>query len=472
MKEKKHITIIGGGMGGLALGQALLKYSDLLTFTIYERDESPSYRSQGYQISVHDYGVKALESLELNGFNVLMKENPIEGIMILRNNDLIPYVKLPKADGSLVNRFKLRDLLLQNLLPSSSSSSSSSSVSPSSSTVTVSVNDRLLFNKHFKSYEILQNQKILVSFEDNTSIETDFLIGADGINSRIRNQFRPDLPFESIHINGIAGFFSIETIQQKEGISSLCQYLQNTLIRIQLNERQSLLIMRFLSNDGIPQLLWIFTYDVDYMKEIHGKDLLLDVIEETEDLQTAARKEENNSSSTVPSGSISNEQLKKNLIKCLEGKEYSLELLECFQRTSSECLFQQRGYLSLVPKQELLVPTTESNPSFGLVTLLGDAAHAMTSHAGLGANTAFMDAVELAKYLSDSEIGITTNRWNEGYSQYEKEMFIRGYHAVYASLENTRKIHSDISSIRTFVLSMMGIGMKTWNYFQSGNYDF
>jgi hypothetical protein len=119
MKEKKHITIIGGGMGGLALGQALLKYSDLLTFTIYERDESPSYRSQGYQISVHDYGVKALESLELNGFNELMKENPIEGIMILRNNDLIPYVKLPKADGSLVNRFKLRDLLLQNLLLSS-----------------------------------------------------------------------------------------------------------------------------------------------------------------------------------------------------------------------------------------------------------------------------------------------------------------------------------------------------------------
>jgi 2-polyprenyl-6-methoxyphenol hydroxylase-like FAD-dependent oxidoreductase len=472
MNEKKHITIIGGGMGGLALGQALLKHPNL-NFTIYERDESISHRSQGYQISVHDYGVKALQSLQLNGFDALMQENPIEGIMILQNNDLIPYVKLPKADGSLVNRFKLRDLLLQNLLSSSPSTSSSPSA-------VSSVTERIIFNKRFKHYEILPNQKLVVSFEDNTSIETDFLVGADGVNSRVCDQFRPDLPFQPIRVNGIAGFFPIETQQQKEKIPSVCRYLQNTLVRIQLQERQSLLIMRFLSNEGIPHLLWIFTYDVDYMKEIHGKDLLLDITgekeeeeekEEKESLQTDARKTES-SENGVENGSLLNKQLKVNLLNCLKGKDYSLELIECIERTSSECLFQQRGYVSLVPNQELLIPTSESNPSFGVVTLLGDAAHAMTSHAGLGANTAFMDAIELAKYLSNSEIGIMSNRWNEGYSQYEKEMFSRGYQAVSASLENTRKIHSDISSIRTFVLNVMGIGMKTWNYFQTGNYDF
>ncbi len=53
------------------------------------------------------------------------------------------------------------------------------------------------------------------------------------------------------------------------------------------------------------------------------------------------------------------------------------------------------------------------------MTLLGDAAHAMTTHRGLGANTAFQDAVDLAKALK-------SDNWHSTLTNYESVMINRG----------------------------------------------
>jgi 2-polyprenyl-6-methoxyphenol hydroxylase-like FAD-dependent oxidoreductase len=59
----------------------------------------------------------------------------------------------------------------------------------------------------------------------------------------------------------------------------------------------------------------------------------------------------------------------------------------------------------------------------------------MTTHRGLGANTAFLDAVDLAKALQ------TVGDWREALSEYETKMFERGFQAAKESLQSTDSIH-------------------------------
>ena len=57
------------------------------------------------------------------------------------------------------------------------------------------------------------------------------------------------------------------------------------------------------------------------------------------------------------------------------------------------------------------------------VTLLGDAIHAMTPHAGLGANTAFKDAIDLRKALGAED-------WRAALKEYEETLVKRGNNGI------------------------------------------
>lgn len=48
-----HIIIIGAGLGGLMLAQALRKRG--ITFEIFERDEHENSRQQGWALGLHRY---------------------------------------------------------------------------------------------------------------------------------------------------------------------------------------------------------------------------------------------------------------------------------------------------------------------------------------------------------------------------------------------------------------------------------
>ena len=47
------VLIIGGGLGGLACAQGLRKHG--IPYEIFERDESPNSRTQGWALSLHWY---------------------------------------------------------------------------------------------------------------------------------------------------------------------------------------------------------------------------------------------------------------------------------------------------------------------------------------------------------------------------------------------------------------------------------
>eukprot|EP01032_Pedospumella_encystans_P018969 gene18969-21579_t len=112
----KQISVIGGGLGGLAFAQGMRLLAGYQV-VVYERDTSPSHRSQGYQIGLNSDGLGALNVLSLPGFPELIHENPLYGFM-MTDDQLEGLVRFPvqkvgtqPTKMSLVNRFRLRDIL-------------------------------------------------------------------------------------------------------------------------------------------------------------------------------------------------------------------------------------------------------------------------------------------------------------------------------------------------------------------------
>lgn len=84
-------------------------------------------------------------------------------------------------------------------------------------------------------------------------------------------------------------------------------------------------------------------------------------------------------------------------------------------------------------------PCTPWDNRNGLVTLVGDAAHAMTMYRGEGANHGILDAallVDQLKLVSAGEVGL-----EEGVRLYEKEMQDRGREAVLKSRQAALDAH-------------------------------
>ena len=50
---KPRVLIVGAGIGGIALGQALRKRG--IPFSLFERDASEHARFQGWALSLHDW---------------------------------------------------------------------------------------------------------------------------------------------------------------------------------------------------------------------------------------------------------------------------------------------------------------------------------------------------------------------------------------------------------------------------------
>jgi len=154
--------VIGGGLGGLAFAQGM-RLVPGYGVTVFERDKSLTHRSQGYQIGLNEEGLSALRSLHLPGFEKLTMENPLYGFL-MTDHKLNGLVRFPvqgvgtvPTKLSLVNRFRLRDILASGL--------------------------DIQWDKKFVRYEEASDS-VTAHFEDGTTATSSLLIGADGVNSK------------------------------------------------------------------------------------------------------------------------------------------------------------------------------------------------------------------------------------------------------------------------------------------------
>ncbi|TVY90321.1 FAD-dependent monooxygenase [Lachnellula willkommii] len=197
-----HILIVGAGVGGLALGQNLKKNG--ISFTLFERDASPSVRAQGYRVRVAGGGAEGLrECLDDEMFNLFentcAESKPLTdgGRFSAMNADsmesLFPneFPGLPKGPGGPgqgppemvkmssqkvfnkpynVDRTMLRNVLL------------------------LGQENHVKFAKSFTYYETTSTG-VTAFFRDGTSERGTLLVGADGTFSPVRKQLLPNVRY-------------------------------------------------------------------------------------------------------------------------------------------------------------------------------------------------------------------------------------------------------------------------------------
>lgn len=165
-----NYAIIGAGIGGLTTALALQRKG--IAYQVYER--FPKLSPVGAGIWLSPNALQVLEHLELLE-EVKQQGNSIDRITIGKP-DLSPISDIPQNlikqrfgySAIAIHRAKLQKLLLDKI-----------------------PKEKVHLGKAFESFSD-EGAQLSLNFSDGSGARTDFLIGADGIKSRVRNQLFPD----------------------------------------------------------------------------------------------------------------------------------------------------------------------------------------------------------------------------------------------------------------------------------------
>ncbi|TMW55245.1 hypothetical protein Poli38472_013136 [Pythium oligandrum] len=186
-QDNQRVLIIGGGIGGLCLAEGLKRQG--IPFTVFERDPSVTFRSQGFRLRIDNDGYNALEAcLSTQALNVFTKTTAefVPGFRFVDAKTAEPSAPRaqgrpqggpevrgpPRGDGAKVfsaDRLVLRSVLLLGL-----------------------TEDELRYNMAFKSYTTLENGLVEAEFENGERVTGGLLVGAEGTYSRVRRQYLPN----------------------------------------------------------------------------------------------------------------------------------------------------------------------------------------------------------------------------------------------------------------------------------------
>ncbi|RQR51985.1 FAD-dependent monooxygenase [Burkholderia sp. Bp9002] len=173
-----HVAIVGAGLGGLCLAQALKRAG--IGFDVYERDPALDSRQQGFRIRIDATGQHALAASLPDGLHALFRaaaSRRTAGTRFLTPlltpaAGRVPAGWQPDSQASepedlSVNRLTLREILMAG------------------------IEHHIHFDHAIDHYRTLPDSRVQARFTHGDLVDCDVLVGADGVNSAIRSQLAP-----------------------------------------------------------------------------------------------------------------------------------------------------------------------------------------------------------------------------------------------------------------------------------------
>ncbi|KAJ3041598.1 hypothetical protein HK097_002235 [Rhizophlyctis rosea] len=402
----ENVIIIGGGMGGLCLAQRLKQLS--IPFTLYERDESLTSRAVGSCLGIQE---TAPDNLKLAlpphlhpDLEAIWPRDPLGksfDFASAKTGQTIARNKFLPNGMYITSRAQLRRVLSTDL--------------------------PIQYGKKFESYTLIENDtKVQVKFADGTTATGDILIGADGSNSTIRSLLLPNITPIEAGFTTIAATTHISFTLRDQiwgtnsdltraalliGHSGTCMYIS------WWNEGPDADVP---SPDGTVKICWRLDY-----------------------------------SGSSPPASLTDRKVMLEWARQQAREQVHQRFWPLVDETKEEDMW--------VGKKVKSMPDYEAWKT-GRVTLLGDAAHCMTSYGGRGALQAFEDAIHLSSLLQEyhTSSNATPQLLSTKIAAYEKDMLERGFKSVHTSLRNTHLMHPDTKFGewgRNLLMSTMGFFM-------------
>jgi 2-polyprenyl-6-methoxyphenol hydroxylase-like FAD-dependent oxidoreductase len=385
-----NVAIIGGGIGGLCLAQGLKKAG--VSASVYERDESRSSRSQGFRIHIDPEGSMALhqclpeqlwkifdatEGEFSQGFTLVTEQ--LQELLRLHDGGNQPADAIARHRS--ISRITLRQILLAGL------------------------GESVHFNKRFARYEQRKDGGFTIHFEDGSMAEADVVVGADGVNSRVRQQYLPDAGPVDTGVVALGG-----KVPLTDGAMALAPYrLLDGPVMVMSPEPCSLfmaiwkrsgeaeLSLRKLGLDGPPD------GDEDYL--VLGFGGRPDYLGLPSDLDSTT-------------GRLLKDAMRR------AAARWHPNLRKLVEMTDERTLSANR----------LRTSRPVSPWETTRVTLLGDAIHSMTPYRGIGANIALKDAALLCSKLTEANRG--DKPLLDAIAEYEVAMREYAFAAVMDSLKS------------------------------------
>jgi 2-polyprenyl-6-methoxyphenol hydroxylase-like FAD-dependent oxidoreductase len=358
-----RVVIAGAGLGGLCLAHGLRR--DGVDVVVLERHPDPDARPASYGIHLNTDGLSALHAClpERNWAQLVETSALAPDIVRFHDQDLrllaerdhtgTPANTDPVTSRRAVNRDALRGALLVGL-----------------NTATTGENDVIRWGSAFDAFEYTEDG-VRVRSADGRVVLADLLVGADGANSRVREQRLPDVRRQDLGIVNIAGRVPLTQDLERTLPPSLIDGAVNNVVPA----RPGWMFLSTWDAGAARFLVWAWAAD----RSTYPADL-----------------------GTAEPGRL-------------------LELVQ--ERTATWAAPLRRIIGETDPATMAAIPLktmpelSDWRPS--AVTLLGDAIHNMTPMAGIGANTALRDAGTLRRHLATGPAPVTR------VAGYEHEM--RGY---------------------------------------------